>query len=90
MFFVAAKALAHEVSKEDLALGRIYPPLGAIREVSATIATAVAEVAYANGLAQKSRPDDLSEYIHAQMFIPDYPVYDPPQSSNCQHGENKS
>ena len=40
MFFVAAKALAKEVSDADLALGRLYPSLTRIRSVSARIATA--------------------------------------------------
>ena len=31
MFFVAAQTLAHEVSDEDLAQGRVYPPLARIR-----------------------------------------------------------
>ena len=42
MFMVAAKTLAAEVEEEDLANGRIYPPLSKIREVSAKIGTAVA------------------------------------------------
>ncbi len=49
MFFAAAKTLAREVAAEDLAQGRIYPPLARIREVSAAIAAAVAETAYGQG-----------------------------------------
>jgi malate dehydrogenase (oxaloacetate-decarboxylating)(NADP+) len=75
MFFVAAKALANVVSEADLAQGRIYPPLTKIKEVSAAIATAVAEVAYNQGLARKPKPDDLSTYIKSQMYEPKYPRY---------------
>jgi malate dehydrogenase (oxaloacetate-decarboxylating)(NADP+) len=36
---------------------------------------AVAEVAYATGLAAKPKPDDLAEYIQSLMFEPDYQSY---------------
>jgi len=75
MFFTAAKALAGEVSTADLEQGRIYPPLTRIREVSAVIATAVAEIAYNQGLARKPKPDDLSAYIKSQMYQPKYRSY---------------
>ncbi len=72
MFMAAAKSLAEQVSKEDLALGRIFPPLQDIRKVSAKIATAVAEVVYKQGLAGIPRPDDLLGYIKTQMYDPTY------------------
>jgi malate dehydrogenase (oxaloacetate-decarboxylating)(NADP+) len=75
MFFAAAKALAHEVSEADLEQGRIYPPLTRIRDVSAAIAVAVAEVAYNRGLATKPRPEDMLAYIKSQMYAPKYQSY---------------
>jgi len=75
MFFAAARALAGEVSDEDLAQGSLYPPLARIRDVSANIATAVAEVAYARNLAATPRPADLAAYIRAQMYDPHYRSY---------------
>jgi len=75
MFSVAAKALANAVSEADLAQGRIYPPLTKIKEVSAAIATAVAEEAYNQGLVRKPRPDDISAYIKSQMYDPKYTRY---------------
>jgi malate dehydrogenase (oxaloacetate-decarboxylating)(NADP+) len=75
MFFVAAKALANEVSEGDLEQGRIYPPLTKIREVSSIIATAVAEVAYKQGIAKKPKPDDLPAFIRSQMYEPKYQRY---------------
>lgn len=75
MFFVAAKALARQVTESDLALGRIYPALGRIRDVSAAIAVEVARVAYDRGLARAEEPDDLLEFIKSSMFEPDYPSY---------------
>jgi len=75
MFFASARALADHVTANDLDLGRVYPPLTSIRDVSAAIATAVAEVAYQRGLARRPRPDDLAATIRAEMFEPDYPSY---------------
>jgi len=75
MFSVAARALANTVSEADLAQGRIFPPLTKIREVSTAIATAVAEVAYNQGIARKPKPDDLSTYIKSQMYHPKYQRY---------------
>lgn len=75
MFFAAAKALANEVSEKDLEIGRLYPSLSKIRDVSVNIATAVADVAYESGFARKPKPNDLSAYIRSQMYNPDYPVY---------------
>jgi malate dehydrogenase (oxaloacetate-decarboxylating)(NADP+) len=75
MFFVAARALAQEVSADDLEQGRVYPPLARIREVSATVAAAVAEVAYRRGLATKPMPDDIYGYIKSLMYEPGYQSY---------------
>ncbi|MBI2505127.1 MAG: NAD-dependent malic enzyme [Candidatus Latescibacteria bacterium] len=75
MFFAAAKALAGEVAEADLNAGRIFPPLSHIRQVSAQIALAVAEVAYARGLAGRSRPADLQDHIRSLMYEPEYRNY---------------
>jgi malate dehydrogenase (oxaloacetate-decarboxylating)(NADP+) len=75
MFFAAARALAGQVEEADLAQGLIYPPLNEIREVSAAIAAAVAEVAHQQELARQPKPDDLLAYIEAQMYMPHYRSY---------------
>lgn len=75
MFAAAAKALAALVGPDDLALGRIYPALNRIREVSAHIAVAVAEEAYARGLATLPRPADLMAAAQAAMYQPVYEPY---------------
>ncbi|MCX5888515.1 MAG: NAD-dependent malic enzyme [Deltaproteobacteria bacterium] len=75
MFLVAAKTLAHEVSADDLETGSVYPPLTRIREVSAAIAAAVAEVAYQRGLATKPQPDDLLAHIKSLRYEPQYQSY---------------
>jgi malate dehydrogenase (oxaloacetate-decarboxylating)(NADP+) len=75
MFMVAARTLAEHTSEADLAQGSLYPPLNGVREVSAHIAAAVAEVAYRRGLATLDRPDDLVEFIRGQMYDPRYVSY---------------
>jgi malate dehydrogenase (oxaloacetate-decarboxylating)(NADP+) len=75
MFFVAARTLAAAVTTVDLDLSRIYPPLTRMREVSARIALAVAEVAWARGLARELRPDDLETYLRSLMYRPGYRSY---------------
>lgn len=72
MFAAAAHALAAKVSEADLTQGTIFPPLSSIRRVSAAIAEAVAEVAYAQGLAETPRPKDLGAYVVSQMYEPRY------------------
>jgi malate dehydrogenase (oxaloacetate-decarboxylating)(NADP+) len=72
MFAAAARALAEQVTAEDMAAGRIYPMLTRIREVSLAIATAVAGVAYGAGLATQPEPADLTARIHDYMYDPTY------------------
>ena len=75
MFLSAAETLAAQVSEADLAQGSLYPPLASIREVSARIATAVADVAFRSDLAGIDRPDDLLAYVRTQMYDPHYDTY---------------
>jgi malate dehydrogenase (oxaloacetate-decarboxylating)(NADP+) len=75
MFSAAARALADAVRPEDLERGCLYPPLSRIREVSAAIAVAVAEVAFRRGLATLQRPDDLPAYLNSQMYEPTYRTF---------------
>ena len=75
MFLVAAQTLASLVTEGDLALGRIYPDLKRIREVSVEIAVAVAAVVFRHGLTRMQHPADLKAHVTAVMFDPKYPVY---------------
>ena len=72
MFMAAAHTLANSVSAADLEQGSLYPALPRIREVSAQIGAAVADVAYQNGLAAGPPPNDLIGYIQSQMYDPSY------------------
>ena len=72
MFMAAARTLASLVTEEDLAQGRVYPALQRIREVSAAIGTAVAQIAFEQDLARVPQPKDLPTFIEGQMYQPDY------------------
>ena len=75
MFFEAAKTLAGLVTEEDLALGRVYPSLTRIREVSAAIAATVVRIAYKRNLALRPEPKDIEEHIKSLMYFPEYGSY---------------
>jgi malate dehydrogenase (oxaloacetate-decarboxylating)(NADP+) len=76
MFLVAARALADLVTAEDLSIGRIYPSLTRIREVSVKIATAVAREAIHSGLAAIQLTDDQIEpAIRNSLYHPAYRPY---------------
>jgi len=72
MFMAAAHTLANSVSEGDLKQGSLYPSLPRIREVSAQIGAAVANVAYQRGLAAGPPPNDLIGFIQSQMYDAHY------------------
>jgi malate dehydrogenase (oxaloacetate-decarboxylating)(NADP+) len=72
MFLAAARTLARCTTQADLDQGSLYPPLGAVRDVSARIAVDVAEIALRDGLASIERPADIEETIRAEMYDPRY------------------
>ncbi|HOD48009.1 MAG TPA: NAD-dependent malic enzyme [Opitutaceae bacterium] len=75
MFLTAAETLSKLVTQEDLDMGRIYPSLTKILEVSAKIAAAVLEECHREGLARLPRPADVEADIRARMFKPEYRNY---------------
>jgi malate dehydrogenase (oxaloacetate-decarboxylating)(NADP+) len=75
MFLAAAHALAHQVSQADLDAGRVYPPLSAIRDVSAAVAVAVVETARRQDLVTREVPEDVDSYVRSIMFDPTYTAY---------------
>jgi malate dehydrogenase (oxaloacetate-decarboxylating)(NADP+) len=75
MFMGAALALARLVTEADLAQGSLYPALPRIREVSACIATEVAQIAYKRGLAAGQVPNDVLAHVKSQMYEPRYCSY---------------
>jgi len=75
MFLAAARELAALVTDQDLEQGSLYPPLARVREISARIAAAVAEVAFARSLAGVPRPEDPLALVRSQMYEPTYRSY---------------
>ena len=51
VFLSSAEALAECVTEDDLAVGRLYPPLQNIKEISVKIAARVAQEAYNSNTA---------------------------------------
>jgi malate dehydrogenase (oxaloacetate-decarboxylating) len=72
MFLDAAKALAREVTDDDLAEGSIYPRLEHIRDCSRAVACAVIRRAIAEGHADSRLLDDLDSTVRRAMWIPRY------------------
>jgi malate dehydrogenase (oxaloacetate-decarboxylating)(NADP+) len=72
MFSAAARTLADMATEQCMDVGCIYPSFTSIRDISARIALAVAEIAYDQKLARKKRPKDLETSIRASMWEPDY------------------
>ncbi|HTW53685.1 MAG TPA: NAD-dependent malic enzyme [Stellaceae bacterium] len=72
MFIIAARAVAEQVTEEDLATGLIYPPQSHILEASLHVAERVAAYIFDNGLARVPRPDDVGALIRAQAYRPVY------------------
>jgi malate dehydrogenase (oxaloacetate-decarboxylating)(NADP+) len=74
MFIVAAKAVAEQVTDEDLAQGLIYPPQRDIRKASLHVAVRIAEHIFDKGLARVPRPADIAAHIDDLAYIPRYPA----------------
>jgi malate dehydrogenase (oxaloacetate-decarboxylating)(NADP+) len=74
MFIVAAKAVAEQVSDQNLASGLIYPPQSQILEASLHVAIRVADYIFDKKLARVPRPQDVGAHIRASAYRPVYPA----------------
>jgi malate dehydrogenase (oxaloacetate-decarboxylating)(NADP+) len=72
VFLVAAHRLAELVEATDLEAGSLYPPMHSIRDISISIAEAVANEVYNSGLSKGSAPDNLSQTINEMIYDPNY------------------
>jgi len=72
MFLDAARALAREVSDNDLAHGAVYPELRHIRDCSRAVACAVIRRAVAEHHADERLLADLDNTVRRAMWIPHY------------------
>ncbi len=75
MFLAAAGALAGEVGPDLLERGQIFPSITSVRDVSTKVATAVAEAAIADGVADPI--EDVDGQIAAAQWDPTYLPYRP-------------
>ena len=72
MFIVAAKAVAEQVTQEDLNSGLIYPPQSQILAASLHTAAKVATYVFDQGLASVDRPTDIAAHIKEIAYKPVY------------------
>jgi len=72
MFIIAAKAVAEQVTEENLACGLIYPPQSHILGASLHVAERVATYIYDKGLARAPRPGDVAALIRERAYRPAY------------------
>ncbi|WFU53724.1 NAD-dependent malic enzyme [Bradyrhizobium pachyrhizi] len=75
MFMAAAKALASVSPARDNPKHNLLPPVSALREVSQTVALAVALQAHKEGLARDVPIDQVEARIHAKVWTPRYVPY---------------
>ncbi|KAM9019578.1 NADP-dependent malic enzyme, mitochondrial isoform 2-T2 [Ara ararauna] len=73
IFLITAESIAAEVTEQNLAEGRLYPPLDTIREVSHKIAVKIVNWAYRHGLASwYPEPADKEAFVKQRMYSPEY------------------
>lgn len=73
MFAAAANALAELVHEDDLAQGKLYPPLADLRSITRTIARAVAVAACDSGVAKSMSCEQIDETLDHEIWNLDYP-----------------
>jgi malic enzyme len=72
MFLVAARVLTGSVTPDQLAEGALYPRLSRLREISRSIAVAVAKEARAEGVCRPMTDTQIERSVDQQMWWPDY------------------
>ncbi|KAJ6664888.1 hypothetical protein lerEdw1_005860 [Lerista edwardsae] len=73
IFLTTAESIAEEVTEENLAEGRLYPPLSSIRDVSFKIAVKIVDYAYKHDLASwYPEPEDKEAFVKSLIYSPDY------------------
>jgi malate dehydrogenase (oxaloacetate-decarboxylating)(NADP+) len=72
MFIEAARAVADQVTPEQLKLGVLFPPQSDILEVEIQTATRVAKLIFDADLARVQRPANIRSWIEGQVYHPQY------------------
>lgn len=86
-FLRAAEALSDLVSEDDLVVGRVYPRLKDIQEISVKLAVSVIEKAYELNLATViPPPENLEAFVRSQLYDTEYPDFMP---STFEYDETK-
>ena len=75
MFHAASKAISDMVTPEQLKAGLLLPDLNRIREVSFTVAMAVAKQAREEGHGINVSDEMLAKHLHGAMWTPHYYPY---------------
>lgn len=75
MFYAAAKALANEVTQDELASGLLYPTIDRLTEVSSSVAHAVILDAIENGLAEPLTAAQIEQHLNDERWFPVYSAY---------------
>lgn len=79
IFLASAESLASQITKENLAEGRVYPALSEIRKVSLKLAEDVVAFAYSKNLAHRyPQPKNIKAYLEGMIYNTDYQSYIPP------------
>ena len=77
MFHAAAKALADQVSEEDLAASKLYPPIADSRKLTVKVGEAVAAAAIEEGVAQAPDDADPEQLVDELVWDPAYAELEP-------------
>jgi malic enzyme len=77
MLAAAATALADLVHEDELAAGKLYPPLADLRNISRAIARAVALAACDSGVATRMKPEEVDDALNHEIWDLNYPVLRP-------------
>ena len=75
MFMAAAKALAAASPARANPNGNLLPPVTSLRDVSAAVATAVAQQAHNEDLTEGINADEIEDLIRAHIWAPRYLPY---------------
>ena len=75
MFMAAAKALAAISPAKDNPKHNLLPPVSSMRDVSTTVALAVALQAHKEGLTKGIRTEDIEGLIRSKVWTPHYVPY---------------
>jgi malic enzyme len=77
MFAAAAEDLAAQVDEDELAAGRLFPPLADLRAITRRVARAAARDAVASGAAPDMSDDEIDLAIDRQVWDLEYPTLVP-------------